>query len=388
MNCKDKVGRTALMYVSLQGNKTTVQLLLAQTDQIDVLTADDTGHTALMLCCIGGHDDIAGLLLSFVKENYGYEILLDNLDAVNKDGETAITLSLKQGHVDCANVLSEYLKYCLDEQERNNTLGAILGKRAKNLMNINKKSRRTNKNVKNLSVKMPISRTKQLTNELETMQSFSSPDIFETANNECPTLIQQELYKTRSCHNLLENLSAGLANISINVGVGVHFSSPFGQIAQDDTVLGLRRRMWSMSSKKPPPTLKSVHFNMKESSNVSERIRAKKIICIDNDDVNVSFSSPELMEKNHTVSNKFRRLFYRRGVHSTQRNFLPTKNNYEFFDNDNSSSSTEESDFTDGNDYMTPNKPRQNKIEDVRTLNGDRAPLKLPPLCVRPKQKF
>lgn len=109
VNATDRFGKTALMHAATLGARAAVQTLLGN-DRVISTGADYFGNTPLMLACSAGHNTVALLLLEHLKRTKNLEAVLLYLDIQNNNGDTALTLALKNGHVDCANLLSEYLK--------------------------------------------------------------------------------------------------------------------------------------------------------------------------------------------------------------------------------------------------------------------------------------
>lgn len=140
-NCFDFFGWTPLHCAAAHGFQKTLLLLVYAGARLD--RADDDGNQPLHLAAANGHADCVKALLYFAEQD---SVRLD-INAANKDGDTALHLAVKYYQKDIAEILLNYNANPMAKNKHENTvfeltesltIKAILNERydSVNLMNL------------------------------------------------------------------------------------------------------------------------------------------------------------------------------------------------------------------------------------------------------------
>lgn len=97
-NAQDSTGRTPLLYASLNGHQSTVQLLVS-IPNIDLEVADFSGRTSLSLAAENGHKSIIAILLAAGKVDPDFPDF--------ENGQTPLSWAAKNGHTSSVVALVE-----------------------------------------------------------------------------------------------------------------------------------------------------------------------------------------------------------------------------------------------------------------------------------------
>lgn len=315
LEAQDKLGKNALMVACMLGYKNTVCLLLDEY-QMDPFNVDSTGQTCLMLACENGYENVVKLLLDHVKQSNGYEKLIKFLDAQNKQGETSFSIALKNGQVDCANVLSEYYKWASSEGKQLNDNYSYDCTTAD-------KSNKNNSMANNVNNQVQIKFPLQLeipTNEFgrPRTSSSASSSLISTDRSSVPDFNKLTDYfnndtKSRQMSNSLSysdlnpRLAHAAANISIQVGV--NFAAPASPATADHGEDGVFR--YDSAYHKPGPVVQNM---IRENQNVRRHHKVQRLFRVDSggrSSTDDAISSPEITGSPN-LANRVKRLFDRR----------------------------------------------------------------------------
>lgn len=294
---------------------------------------DDNGCTSLMLACENGYDNIIKVLLDHVKCLHGYKGVIKFLDAQNKKGETSFSLSLKRKQVDCANILSNYLKWALETSERFEVekLSANSGKAFKHRRNSNIRTSMS------MQLQLPptpsnMSRRSSTSSSVISTDRTSVPDLSQLKDycmNNSNVLSNNRISGSYSYNNLHNDPNIVHTTANISIQVGVQFSSSSIDYHHDDDLYNRHHAS-------------HIKHMMNENQNVRRHYKVQRLFRVDSGgspSTDDACSSPEI-GRSPTLANRFKRLLDRRTQYATGQK-LVGRYSYEPVVKSESSSETE-----------------------------------------------